>query len=543
MGKIIPFPDRGGGSARGEASAFPRLYLRDLGLSDDQIRTLSDGRHEGHEAIFEVAPQLLPSDRAAAPVLRQTIALLEAIQTREPVRATAQGNLPTAIVKELFAGVFADVEPEFVRVNREGDSMVLSRVRWLAQKAGLLAFRAGTFRLTKAGRSALESGDDNAIYRRLLDAHLSAPRAVDAFDRIPVGALVADTVPLLLFAARDTNGEFLYEEDFGGLIWAVRDDADVFPEDLDHAVGLRFFERFGAHFGLFEAGPPFDPPVELPDHGFSPLGRWRRTALFDRALRWHVDPPPLAVQIPAVAVASLMYPIHESPDAIDGTEDFQIRRLCLRALERGPGEADPYVVLARLYSERPEVALSVADAGIAATRDTVPDVPDGVSPWRDHLFRDVIRLHLIRADSLVELDRLDEAYAEYETLLRIDPHDGIGAAEGYFLARVVAGEYEQARQLLDRFPEDRSATAAWNATLTAFARGDKDAAREMFDRAMVANPFVPECLLDRWPPEPPDYFSPGGVDEAVIYADSFDDAWRHVRGARDWLRRQRARHD
>ncbi|MFW5715807.1 MAG: tetratricopeptide repeat protein [Spirochaetota bacterium] len=537
MATIIPFPG-GRDAAQDAESRFPGLYLQDLGLSDDQIATLSDGRHEGLSALLEVAPRLEPSDREAAPVLAQTIGLLRSVQDREPARATANGNLPVVIVKELFAGPFADAEPEYVRVNREDDSMVLSRVRWLAQKAGLLAFRSGAFRLTKVATAALDSDNVDEIYRRLLEAHLRAPREIDHFDRIFVGGAIAETVPLLLFAARDATAEYLYEEDFADLLLAVRDDSYAGSDALDHAVQLRFFERFGEHFGLFEKGPDFEPPVELPDRTFMSRGRWRRTGLFDRAFRWHVDPPKLAVQRPQVAAARLMYPIHELPYPIDGTEDYRVRELCLRALERCPSEANAYVVLARLYAERPELALSLADAGISATAGTSPEVPDGVSPWCDHLYRDILRLHFVRAESLLRLGRTDDAFAEYEELLRIDPEDGIGAAHSYFAGLTEAGEHERAQHVLDRFADDESATTFWNATLAAFALGEKDLAATRAEAAMAANPHVPEFLLARRPPGAPDSYTPGDEDEAAIYAESFHDLWRTVRGAREWLRRR-----
>ena len=541
MATIILFPGRSDDQLHPDASRFPRLTLKDLRLSDDQITNLSDGKHEGREALFEVAPRLEPADREAAPVLSQTIALLEAVGSREPLRATAKGNLPVVIVKELFVGVFADVEPEFVRVNREDDSAVLSRVRRLAQKAGLLSYRDKAFRLTKAARAALESDDYNEIYRRLLEAHLRTPAAIDAFDSIPIGSAVAETVPLLLFAARDTTGEYLYEEDFAELVWAVHDDVAGLSDDLEHAIHLRFFERFGAHFGLFERGAAFEPPVAFPDETFSPLGRWRRTSLFGRAIRWHADPPRLAVQTPEMAAATLMFEVHESPYRFDGTGDYRVRSICLRALERYPSNADPYVVLARIYDHRPELALSLVDAGLTATAGRAPEVPEGESPWRDHLFRDVLRLHFIRAESLQELGRTDEAFAEYEQLLRIDPFDGIGAAEYYFGALMDAGEYERAGRVLDQVPDDRSATALWNATLVAYARGEKELAAARCGEAMAANPNVSEYLLARWLPEPPNYYSPGGEDEALIYADRFQRTWRRVRGARDWLRRRGGR--
>lgn len=541
MARIIPFPGSNDEPLSPDESSYSRLFLHDLGLSDDQIRTLSDGTHEGRDALFEVAPRLEPSDRDAAPVLSQTIALLQAVGEREPLRATAKGNLPTAVVKELFAGAFADAEPDFVRVNREDHSIVLSRVRRLAQKAGLLSYRTGAFRLTKAGRAALESDEVDEIYRRLLEAHLRAPAAVDRFDRIPVGDVVAETVPLLLFAARDTTGEYLYEEDFAELILAVRDDVSGWREDLEHAIQLRFFERFGAHFGLFEEGPSFESPVALPDRSSFAIARWRRTPLFDRAFRWRVEPPRLAVQRPEVAAMNLMSQVHESPYRFDGTEDYSVRSICLRAMERCPDDADAYVVLARIYDHRPELALSLVDAGLAATAGRSPEVPEGVSPWRDHLFRDVLRLRFVRAESLLDLGRTDEAFAEFEELLRIDPFDGMGAADFYFSALVDAGEYDRAQRLLDRFPDDRSATLLWNATLAAYACGEKDTADARREEAMAANPHVPEYLLAGRPVEPPDHYTPGDANEAMIYADRFHRAWRRVRGAREWLGRRSAR--
>ena len=166
---------------------------------------------------------------------------------------------------------------------------------------------------------------------------------------------------------------------------------------------------------------------------------------------------------------NLMSAVHESPYQLDGTEDYGVRSVCLRAMERCPGDAD---------------------AGLAATGGRSPEVPEGVSPWRDHLFRDVLRLRFVRAESLLELGRTHEAFAEFEELLRIDPFDGMGATDFYFLALVDAGDYDRAQRLLDRFSDDRTPTLLWNETLAAYARGEKDTADARREEAMAANPRV-----------------------------------------------------
>ncbi len=170
-------------------------------------------------------------------------------------------------------------------------------------------------------------------------------------------------------------------------------------------------------------------------------------------------------------------------------------------------------------------------------------MPEGVSPWRDHLYRDVLRLHFVRAELLRDLDRTGESFVEFEELLRIDPFDGIGATEYYFQALMEAKDYKAAQRLLDTYPQDRYTHVLWNETLVAYALGENDLAEVRRSEAMAMNPQVPEHLLARWLPQPPDYYSPGGMDEALIYAEQFQQAWKQVPGARDWLKRRAAEED
>ena len=519
---------------------FPGLFLHDLGLSGDRIAALISGDPEQYAEIFEIVPALDPGEEDEIPVLRFTLALLRSVGEREPLKATAKGNLPQAVVKELFTGAFSDAERDFIRVNREDDSFVLSWIRKLAQRAGLLAVRNRTFRLTKAGRSALDGGTWGEVYRRLTEAHLRRPEVLHRFDRHDDDGAIAAALPLLLFAARDSTQHYLYEEDFAELIHAVDLGGYIPPEELGNAVALRFFERFAVPFGLVEPGPPFTPPVRTRRYVYIGFGRWRRTERFDRIFRWHVDPPRRAAMPPEAAASRLMDAVHGDPGGrIDGSEDFSIERYCLRAIERCPNEPDAYVVWARLYERQPQLALAIVETGIAATREREPDLPDGVSPWADHLFRDVLRLHFIRAEMLRSLGRLDEALDEYEYLLDFDPEDGIGARLYYVPALLLAGRYRDAQRALgDVSGDELFAAPIWNAALTAVALGD-DGADELLRKALEANPHIPRYLLSRYLPAPPPYYSPGDEDEAIIYADGAQPAWRAVPGALDRLKRLR----
>ena len=197
---------------------------------------------------------------------------------------------------------------------------------------------------------------------------------------------------------------------------------------MDRLIALRFFERFGEFFGLFRALPEFQHPLirEQDERVYYHYGRWERTAAFDNTIHWSIAPPKEAFQTPEMAAYYWVSPVHEQQLQINGTRDYYITGDCLRAVERCPTEADAYVVLARLYEGDPEQALFYLDQGLAATSGQEPEVPPGVSPWRDHLFRDILRLHFTRAETLLELNRHEEGFQEFEELLKIDPEDGIG---------------------------------------------------------------------------------------------------------------------
>lgn len=539
MAKILSFPQPANHPGR-PGGRFPGLHPYDLGLSDDQIGALISGDRQGYQTILEIAPQLNAGDRQTIPILRRAVALLCAVADGEPLKSTAAGNLPQKLVRQLFAGDFSDAEPDFVRVNREDDSPVLSRTRRLCRKAGLLVYRDKQFRLSKAARQALAGEDWSFVYRKLLEAQLSWPQLLEEYDRYDDGGALAAALPLLLFASRDSNATLFYEEEFAWLIEAL----DLTPgiHWLDHArvVGLRFFKRFAEPFGLFGPEPQFVPPLETGQQVFAQFGRARRrTELFDRLFRWHVDPPAQALITDQAAATRIMYAAYEGAQGrIDGSEDWWIEAMCYRAIERCPDQADAYVMLARLYEHRPQLALRFVESGLEMTADQKPEVPDGFSAWDDHLFRDVIRLHFTRAEMLHTLGDFEAAFEQFERLLQIDPADGICSRDYYVAALLEAGRYDRAKEVgesaVDGMP---FAASYWNNALTAFAQKDRTRAQALLADALEHNPHVPEMILTRWPSEPPPRYSPGDQNEAIIYASIARKAWRAVPGAVAWLRR------
>ncbi len=548
VAKIIQFPGgnfHDNGEDEDEFSSghnrYPDLMLLDLGLSDGEVDMLISGDPASRGMLFEIVPELSEYDLPAIPILRYAHALLTAIYNNEPVKATAKGYLPTALVKSLYASAFADADPGAPYVTREGDSLMLSWTRELCRHGGLLSFRDGAFRLTSAGRAAVETSNYSEIYRSMFDCHLRKPELLDRHDRYEDGGAVGANLPLLLYACRDSNYELLYEEDFAFLIYAVSQDPVYETEELREAVSLKLFDRFGGAFGLFSPGPSFEPPVDTGEDCSAAFDRWRRTPVFDRVFRWHADPPPRAVMRPEQAAVRWMNTAHDISDDIEAERNpyrrWYIESFCLRAIERCPEDPDAFVVWARLHAGKPETALSIIDLGIHRSADRTPEVPEGMSTWSDHEFRDVIRLHFMRAETLLELGRNDEAFIEFNNLLELDPHDAIGAIDYYAPALIENGRYEEAEALLNSVAGEDDPFSMWNLVLTALAAGDKHTARERLSRALDMNPHVPECLLDRVRAPMPDQYLPGDMSEAIIYENQAFRAWKSVRGAREWLRR------
>ncbi len=383
----------------------------------------------------------------------------------------------------------------------------------------------------------METSSYSEIYRLLLECRLRRPQMLDAYDRYDDGGAIGKGLPFLLFAARDSNHEFLYEEDFALLLYAVHSDAGYIPEELNDAIALKMFRRFGVSFGLFAPSASFTPPVDTGEQFHDHFGRWKRTRVFDRVLRWHTGPPPHGVMSPEQAAVHWMNAAHEMGVEVDDAGDWYVGSCCMRAIERCPKDPGAYVVWAQPHAEEPETALAIIERGLSVSAGRAPNMPEGMTPWSDHEFRDVMRLRFQRAETLAKLGRDEEASVEYEWLLELDPHDTVGAADCYVPLLISNGRHDKAEEILRSGAREDDCFAAWNRVLTAYARGDRQAAQARLEQALQINPYVPAYLLDRVREPIPSRYIPGDTSEAIVYENLAFSAWKGVRGAREWLKR------
>ena len=131
-----------------------------------------------------------------------------------------------------------------------------------------------------------------------------------------------------------------------------------------------------------------------------------------------------------------------------------------------------------------------------------------------------------------------EAVEHYAELIRLNPNDNQGIRDRLAPAFLALGLIDEADELLEAYAEDPTASHAFNRALLAFQHsGDAETSRHMLDQAIEVNPHVPDILLGRaiMPAEPPDGYTIGSFEEAVVYFLNADEAWGETAGALDWL--------
>jgi len=143
------------------------------------------------------------------------------------------------------------------------------------------------------------------------------------------------------------------------------------------------------------------------------------------------------------------------------------------------------------------------------------------------------------ADTLWVLGRRDEAVAQYQEMLGLNPNDNQGVR--YFLAAYLLelGRNDELEALLDRHEED-SAQWKYMRALCVYRRGgDSAEAQKALKSAVKCNPHVPGFLtgVKRMPSRIPDSYIPGDKDEAAGCIAEIGNSWTSTPGAIDWLKR------
>lgn len=228
---------------------------------------------------------------------------------------------------------------------------------------------------------------------------------------------------------------------------------------------------------------------------------------------------------------------------IEAEEEARGRRrilLARRALEIWPELVEAYEFLGDLAPDA-ERALDLYARGLAlAERELGPEVFEEHAGSFGDLFetQEYMRLRASIAGTLVRLDRPEEAAVHYEEMLRLDPADSLGLRYTLLDLLLELERYEQAEELLGRYPDDKEVEWPYARALVAFCQEGEESleTQRRLRKALRRNRYVPDYLLEQRPlPDmPPLSPRPGSEGEAILYAGGAMELWERT-GALDWL--------
>lgn len=239
---------------------------------------------------------------------------------------------------------------------------------------------------------------------------------------------------------------------------------------------------------------------------------------------------------PLEKAQSLMY------DAFEAEGDERIR-LAREALAICPDCADAYVLLAEETAQSLQEAAALYEQGVrAAERALGKDIfrEEAGHFWSIISTRPYMRARAGLAQCLWMMGERTQAIEHFEDLLRLDAHDHLGLRHALIHCLIEDNRDQEAVNLLDRYPEDKSATWAYSHALLHFRQsGEIKESEQSLRQALDVNPYVPFYLLGLWelPDELPTTISVGDENEAIIYAVESWRSWEKTPGALEWLAR------
>ncbi|HEX5012058.1 MAG TPA: tetratricopeptide repeat protein [Planctomycetota bacterium] len=144
------------------------------------------------------------------------------------------------------------------------------------------------------------------------------------------------------------------------------------------------------------------------------------------------------------------------------------------------------------------------------------------------------------AELLLEAGRRDEALAEYEALLDLNPNDNQGIRDLLLGQYLFTGRLDRAAKLLKAYDDDASAVFTWGRVLERHLAGDPDGAAKALQDAREFNPRAEKYLSGRRvsPRVRGDSYIVGDESEAAFCVDVLGEAWKRNPQAVAWLRAQ-----
>lgn len=236
---------------------------------------------------------------------------------------------------------------------------------------------------------------------------------------------------------------------------------------------------------------------------------------------------------------------HRAMDLCDQAMDAppsKAKKLARQALKVWPDCAQAYVILAELADSVSD-AVPLYEQGVAAGRRALADEWDWIQDedafWGYLPTRPFLRALSGLADTLWGVGRRDEAAERYLELLALNPNDNQGIRDVAVPRLMEMGRNDDARKILMQYADCGDCFTAYNLALLEFRQhGNCARTRKLLKKALRSNEHVPTYLVGNrmLPSRRPDSYSWESPEEAQIYVNLAQRAWKTTPGAIAWLR-------
>lgn len=215
-------------------------------------------------------------------------------------------------------------------------------------------------------------------------------------------------------------------------------------------------------------------------------------------------------------------------------------RLCKMALELDPRCVDALLLLASTSNvpdkrvEQLRVAVQVAKEELGGDKYLKQNKGHFWGLWET---RSYMRGRAFLAEALQQAGKIDEAIAEYEELIVLNPNDNQGnryLLMGLYLETdYLAGIH----RLQSDYENDGAANFAWAAVLERLISGDEAGAEQLLADARETNRHFEFFILNKkkMPKILPDYYAMGEESEAIVCMLEIGNAWQQHPDAIRWL--------
>lgn len=230
----------------------------------------------------------------------------------------------------------------------------------------------------------------------------------------------------------------------------------------------------------------------------------------------------------------LIYDAWEHPD--------RRRRIALarQALSMSPFCADAWLLLATLRSLADDVRREMLERAVLAAELAIGERAFNAnrgSFWGVLETRPYMRARYALAEHLWFARDQPQAIAHLRDMLILNPNDNQGLRYQLLAWLLWVEDDCGAEQLLRALRDESSTFLDYTRALMVFRKeGDSKAGRIVVRRAWESNAHVPKLLgSGRTSHAMPEFYRPGGEDEARYYASQYGFAWEGTVGATRWL--------